>query len=190
MAKLYFRYSTMNSSKTAHALMVAFNYHERGKKALLVKPVTDNREGTDPVISSRIGISMPAVFSTDFAQMTDEQICAYDCIVVDECQFLAPEEIDRFADIADRLNVPVICYGLRTDFQARLFPGSRRLFELADQIEEIKTICWCGRKAIINARIMNGKILTDGPQVLIGGNDSYVALCRKHWRAGDLGPRK
>lgn len=183
MAKLYFRYGAMNSSKTANALMVAYNYAERGQRALLVKPGTDNREGHSPMITSRIGLSLPAVLLEDFNIMTPEELAKYHCVIVDEAQFLNENEVERLTWIVDELKIPVICYGLRTDFLGRLFEGSQALLRLADTIEEIKTVCWCGKKATCNARITTqGKMVTEGPQVLIGGNDRYVAVCRRHYR--------
>jgi len=175
----------MNSSKTANALMVAYNYQERGQKALLVKPDIDTREGELPVIKSRIGISMPAVFLRDFNKMSMEEIKEFNCVIIDEAQFLTAAQVDRLVTIADDLNIPVICYGLRTDFRGELFEGSRQLLTVADTIEEIKTVCWCGKKATFNARISpEGKIIKEGPQVLMGGNERYIALCRKHYNLG------
>lgn len=183
MAKLYFRYGAMNSSKTANALMVAYNYAERGQRALLVKPGTDNRDGHAPFITSRIGLSLPAVLLEDFNEMGAEALSQYHCIIVDEAQFLSENEVERLTWIVDELGIPVICYGLRTDFLGHFFEGSQALLRLADTIEEIKTVCWCGRKATCNARINEeGKMVTEGPQVLIGGNDRYVAVCRRHYR--------
>ena len=182
MAKIYFRYGVMNSSKTANALMVAYNYAERNQKALLVKPPADDREGREPRISSRIGLSMPAVFAGDFALMTDEELAEYDCVILDEAQFFGVEVIERLVHIADDLNIPCICYGLRTDFRGVLFPASLRLMELADTIEEVKTVCWCGKKALYNARLDEaGQMVVEGPQIYIGGNESYTTLCRKHY---------
>ena len=159
MAKIYFRYGVMNSSKTANALMVAYNYAERNQKALLVKP--------------------PA---GDFALMTDEELAEYDCVILDEAQFFGVEVIERLVHIADDLNIPCICYGLRTDFRGVLFPASLRLMELADTIEEVKTVCWCGKKALYNARLDEaGQMVVEGPQIYIGGNESYTTLCRKHY---------
>ena len=182
MAKIYFRYGVMNSSKTANALMVAYNYAERNQKALLVKPPADDREGREPRISSRIGLSMPAVFAGDFALMTDEELAEYDCVILVEAQFFGVEVIERLVHIADDLNLPCICYGLRTDFRGVLFPASLRLMELADTIEEVKTVCWCGKKALYNARLDEaGQMVVEGPQIYIGGNESYTTLCRKHY---------
>lgn len=191
MAKIYFRYGAMNSSKTANALMVAYNYEERGQKALLVKPDTDDREGREAVISSRIGIRMPAVFLSDFNQMGVEVLKDYACVIIDEAQFLSEAEVDRLVIIADDLNIPVICYGLRADFRGQLFEGSRRLLTVADTIEEMKTVCWCGKKATCNARLSeSGEMIADGPQVLLGGNERYTSLCRKHFNLRQPYPPK
>ena len=179
MAKLVFRYGAMGSSKTANALMVRYNYVEKGKKVVLLKPRCEDRDGAK-VIKSRIGLAEPCEFAEDF--LADYSGEHYDCIIVDEAQFLAPEIIDRLSDLVDAHGITVICYGLRTDFQSHLFPGARRLMELADDIEQIKTICWCGKRAQFNARIMDGKMVTEGEQVQLGGNESYTALCRKHYK--------
>lgn len=189
MAKLYFRYGAMGSSKTANALMVRYNYLERGSNALLLKPMLENRDG-EKIIRSRVGMESECGFVEDF---TDEigndwkKAGKYDAIIVDEAQFLTKAQVDWFSDLVDFAGIPVICYGLRTDFQSNLFEGSMRLMEIADKIEEVKTVCWCGRKATNNARIHNGRIIRDGAQVVMGGNESYVALCRKHFKLGQLG---
>ena len=188
MAKLYFRYGVMGSSKSANALMVRYNYEERGQQALMVKPVIDQREG-DAIVSSRIGLTHPCIWFEDFQSMSVEEIQAYQCIIVDEAQFLSRKQVSFLTDVVDDMNVPVICYGLRADFKGDLFPGSEALLAWADDIEEIKTICWCGRKATFNARFdSTGKVLKEGEQVVLGANDQYIGLCRKHWRSGDLGP--
>ena len=188
MAKLYFRYGVMGSSKSANALMVRYNYEERGQQALMVKPALDQREGA-AVVNSRIGLNHPCVWFEDFAAMSGEEICRWQCIIVDEAQFLTREQVAFLTDVVDELNVPVICYGLRADFKGDLFPGSEALLAWADVIEEVKTICWCGRKAIHNARFdSNGVVLKEGAQVVLGANDCYIGLCRRHWKAGDLGP--
>ena len=186
MAKLYFRYGAMGSSKTANAIMVRYNYQERGQKALLVKPRIDTRDG-GPVVGSRSGLQAPCLYMED---LTPEIAQGYDCIIVDEAQFLTKEQVQMLVSIVDDLSIPVITYGLRADFQGNLFEGSHWLLAWADSIEEIKTVCWCGRKATCNARIADGKVVREGEQVVIGGNESYVALCRKHWANGDLGPEK
>lgn len=192
MAKLYFRYGAMGSSKTANALMVNYNYYERGSNPILLKPKLENRDG-DTIIKSRIGLQAECSFVEDFIDqiVTDwEMAKKYDAIIVDEAQFLTTAQVDWLSDLVDFADVPVICYGLRTDFQSHLFTGSMRLMEIADKIEEIKTVCWCGQKAANNARIHNGKIVRDGAQVLMGGNESYVALCRKHFKLGMLSPKE
>lgn len=191
MAKIYFRYGAMNSSKTANALMVAYNYAERGQKALLVKPDTDHREGQEALVSSRIGISLPAVFLSTFDQMGLEELRDYACVIIDEAQFLTEAEVDRLVMIADELDIPVICYGLRADFRGQLFEGSRRLLTVADTIEEMKTVCWCGKKATCNARLSeSGEMIAEGPQVLLGGNERYTSLCRKHFNRRQPYPPK
>lgn len=187
MAKLYYYYGAMNSSKTANALMTHFNYHEVGQKALLCKTEADTRDGAR-VIRSRIGLEMECVLLKELQLMTESQIREYDCIIVDEVQFATKEQIDFLSDIVDFFEVPVVCYGLRADFQNNLFPGSERLIAIADSINEIKTVCWCGRKATCNARYNAKGIVRDGEQVMLGANDEYVALCRKHFKMGMLGP--
>ncbi len=185
MAKLYFYYGAMGSSKTANALMTEYNYSERGQKALLGKTNTDTRNGVYK-IKSRMGLEKDCVLLSDICAMTDEELSSYDAIIVDEIQFATEEQIDFLARIVDRLSVPVLCYGLRTDFQTRLFEGSRRLMELADEIKEVKTVCWCGKKATCNARYNREGIVREGNQVLLGANDEYIALCRKHFMEGRL----
>ena len=187
MAKLYFYYGAMNSSKTANALMTHFNYEEVGQKALLCKTEADTRDGARK-IRSRIGLEMECILLKELELMTEEQIRAYDCIIVDEVQFAAKEQIDFLSDIVDFMEVPVVCYGLRADFQNNLFEGSQRLIAIADTISEVKTVCWCGKKATCNARYNKQGIVRDGEQVFLGANDSYVALCRKHFKLGMLGP--
>ena len=184
MAKLYFKYGAMGSSKSAQALITKYNYEERGMKVWLIKPKTDTRDGQN-ILKSRIGLFAVAdeIALTDsikerFAEHSDCNV-----IIADEAQFLAPEQIDELRDIVDDMNIPVMCFGLRTDFITKLFPGSMRLFEVADSITEIKTICDCGAKATVNARMDdNGKIVTAGDQLCIGGNDRYIAMCHKCWK--------
>ena len=188
MAKLYFRYGVMGSSKSANALMVRYNYEERGQRALMVKPAMDQRE-RESVVNSRIGLNYACVWFEDLQKMSAQDIRAYQCVIVDEAQFLSRAQVDYLTEIVDDMNVPVICYGLRADFSGRLFEGSEALLACADIIEEVKTICWCGKKAICNARFdENGVVLKEGEQVVLGANDCYIGLCRKHWKAGDLGP--
>ncbi len=188
MAKLYFRYGVMGSSKTANALMVRYNYEERGQVALLVKPEIDQRDGAK-FVASRMGLSHPCIYFSELAAMPEETLKQYACVIVDEAQFLSREEVQFLVRVVDDWNVPVICYGLRADFSGRLFPGSQELLATADIIEEVKTICWCGKKATCNARFdKDGNVLREGEQVVLGANDQYIGLCRKHWREGDLGP--
>lgn len=179
MAKLYFKFGAMNSSKTANALMTKFNYEEKGKKVWLIKPAIDNRDGVQ-IIKSRIGLSAEC----DALKTTDSilALCPddIDVIICDECQFLTEDQVDDLRVIATDKDIPVLCFGLRADFLTHLFPGSKRLFELADSIAEIKSICKCGSKAIVNARFDDkGEIQIEGAQVFIGGNESYEGLC---WR--------
>ncbi len=183
MAKLYFKYGAMGSSKTAQALITKYNYEENDMRVWLIKPATDNRDGAS-VIHSRIGLEAEAEAMRPEADLFDlfRQRNA-DVVIVDECQFFPPEQIDQLRRIVDDLNIPVLCFGLRSDFQTKLFPGSRRLFELADSIQEIKTICDCGSKATVNARVdSEGYVITEGAQVVLGGNDCYVAMCHRCWR--------
>ena len=183
MAKLYFRYGAMGSSKTANAIMVEYNYHERGQRVLMLKPRLDNRDG-ERTVRSRSGLETECRFVEELDEI---DVSSYHCVIVDEAQFLTKTQVEKLVDIVDRLNVPVIAYGLRTDFQNNLFEGSQWLLAWADTIEEVKTICWCGKKATCNARIHNGKVVKEGDQILLGGNSQYISLCRKHWAAGDVG---
>ena len=182
MAKLYFKYGAMGSSKTAQALITRFNYEERGMRVWLIKPATDTRDGAD-VIGSRIGLSekcTPIGREDDIYRMFLESHAGDDVIIADECQFFTREQIDQLRLVVNEVEVPVLCFGLRTDFLTNCFPGSLRLFEIADSIAEIKTICTCGSKATVNARIDGrGRIVTSGSQVMLGGNDSYVAMCHR-----------
>lgn len=188
MAKLYFRHGAMGSSKTANALMVEYNYYERGKRALLLKPRLDTRDG-EGVIKSRMGLQKKCSFVEDFVNYTKQQIMEYDCIIVDEAQFCKKSDIAFFVQVVDECNIPVICYGLRTDFQREPFEGSIWLLAWADVIEEIKTVCWCGQGATCNTRFTEtGKVIREGEQVCLGGDDKYIALCRKHYKEGNLGP--
>ncbi len=186
MAKLYFRYGAMGSSKTANALMVEYNYFERGKKALLVKPQMDSRDGVH-ILRSRIGLEKEGILLEQLLSMSEEELRGYDCIIVDEAQFATKKQVEFLVHIVDELEIPVICYGLRTDFKREFFEGSLWLMAWADQIEEIKTVCWCGRAATCNARIgADGKMIRSGEQIMMGGNDRYTSLCRKHHREGKL----
>ena len=184
MAKLYFKYGAMGSSKTANALITKFNYEERGMRVWLIKPALDDRDGVN-TIRSRIGLEAQAWAVSQSVDLYAEfeQNQSYHVIIADECQFFTAPQIDQLRRIVDEFEIPVLCFGLRTDFLTHLFEGSRRLFEVADSISEIKTICSCGKKAIVNARIdKDGKVVTEGGQVLIGGNDSYVAMCHSCWK--------
>ena len=180
MAKLYFKYGVMGSSKTAQALITKFNYEERGMKVWLIKPQTDSRDGEN-MVRSRIGLEAPAYVlpcTEDVYESYKKLSEAVDVIIVDECQFISEAQVDQLALIVIEYNIPVLCFGLRTDFRTKMFPGSKRLLEIADSITEIKTICACGRKATVNVRMDgNGKIITEGEQILIGGNDTYTPMC-------------
>ncbi len=184
MAKLYFRYGAMGSSKTANAIMVEYNYTERGQRVLMVKPQLDNRDGARTVLS-RCGLSTECVFMEELPGL---DLAGIACVIVDEAQFLTKAQVEYLVHVVDDLNIPVIAYGLRADFQGNFFEGSQWLMAWADTIEEIKTICWCGRKATCNARVMNGRVVKEGDQILLGGNSQYVSLCRRHWQRGELGP--
>ena len=184
MAKLYFKYGAMGSSKSAQALITRFNYEELGMKVWLIKPSVDTRDGAD-IIKSRIGLEAHAAIITPEQDITEEYRRAgqYDVIIADEAQFFTPAQIDQLRDLVDEEDMPVLCFGLRTDFLTHFFPGAQRLMELADSITEIKTVCACGKKATVNARIdENGNIVTQGSQVFLGGNDSYIAMCHKCWK--------
>lgn len=192
MAKLYFKYGAMGSSKSAQALITKFNYEERGMQVWLIKPSVDDRDGAD-IIQSRIGLNQQAqvirpgddielIFHQKIEAAKEEGAAKLDVIISDESQFFTIEQIDQLRRIVDLDDIPVLCFGLRTDFQTKLFPGSLRLFELADSITEIKTICECGKKATVNARIVGGKVVTDGEQVFLGGNESYIAMCHSCWK--------
>ena len=188
MAQLYFKYGAMGSSKTANALMARFNYEERGQETLLVKPQLDQRDG-DHMVRSRIGLTHPCVYFHEMQAMGEEALKKYACVIVDEAQFLTREEVLFLVHLVDACNIPVMCYGLRTDFKGELFEGSYALLVMADKIEEVKTICWCGKKATFNARFdQQGRVLKEGAQVVLGANDKYIGLCRRHWMANDLGP--
>lgn len=184
MAKLYFKYGAMGSSKSAQALITQFNYEELGMSVWLIKPSIDTRDGAD-IIRSRIGLARRARVITPEQDIIEEYRKAgtHDVIIADEAQFFTPEQIDQLRYLVDADDLPVLCFGLRTDFLTHFFPGARRLMELADSITEIKTVCACGRKATVNARIdETGRIITQGSQVFLGGNDSYMAMCHKCWK--------
>lgn len=182
---VYFRYGAMGSSKTANALMVRHNYIDKGMKPLMLKPRCENRDG-DAVIKSRVGLSAECGFADDWAsgKIPAIRMRGYSAVIVDESQFLTAQQVDKLVEIVDRYEIPIMFYGLRTDFQGHLFEGSRRLLEIADVIEEIPTVCWCGRKAQFNARIVGSKIAKDGDQIVLGGDEMYVSLCRKHFLNG------
>ena len=187
MAKLYFKYGAMGSSKTAQALITKYNYEENDMKVWLLKPSADTRDGA-ATLRSRIGLEaqvdiLPPTGDA-YVRFQENHAGNCDAVIVDECQFLTPDQIDQLRAVVNDYNVPVMCFGLRTDFQTRLFPGSRRLMELADCIEEIKTMCDCGAKATVNARINDGYIVTEGAQVVLGGNDSYIAMCHRCYVRG------
>ena len=185
MAKLYFKYGAMGSSKTAQALITKFNYEERNMRVWLIKPALDDRDGKT-VLRSRIGLEAECdviapgdnIFELFKASHTDCNV-----IIADECQFFTRANIDQLRQIVDECCVPVMCFGLRADFLCNLFTGSERLFAIADSIAEIKTICSCGAKATVNARFDDsGHIVTEGDQVMLGGNDRYIAMCHKCWK--------
>lgn len=184
MAKLYFRYGAMGSSKTANAIMVRYNYLERGGRVLMLKPRLDTRDG-ERMVRSRSGLSAPCAYVEELEGM---DVRGYDCVIVDEAQFLTRAQVLKLVEIVDEADVPVICYGLRADFRGELFEGSACLLAWADTIEEIKTVCWCGKKATCNARVQDGRVVKEGEQIMLGGNEAYVSLCRRHWKAGQLGP--
>ena len=182
MAKLYFKYGAMGSSKTAQALITKFNYEERGMKVWLIKPATDSRDGAD-IVKSRIGLSAkcsPISAKDNIYDIFINEHRDCDVIITDECQFFTTKQIDELRMIVNEIDIPVLCFGLRTDFLTNMFPASKRLFEISDSISEIKTICECGKKATVNARLDDkGKIITKGDQVCLGGNDRYIAMCHK-----------
>ena len=187
MAKLYFKYGAMGSSKTAQALITKYNYEENDMKVWLIKPSADTRDGA-AILRSRIGLEAyvdvmtPNIDIYEFFRENKAGSC--NVVIVDECQFMTKKQIDQLRAIVDDFNVPVLCFGLRTDFQTNLFPGSMRLMELADAIEEIKTMCDCGSKATVNARVNDGYIVTEGAQVVLGGNDCYIAMCHRCYIQG------
>ena len=185
MAKLYFNYSTMNAGKTTVLLQAAHNYLERGMNPFLLTANADTRSGIG-TIKSRIGLKKSA---QTFSQSVDllnkvkevNSKKSISCVFVDEAQFLTEEQVWQLAKVVDDIEIPVLCFGLRVDFQGNLFPGSKCLLSIADELKEVKTICHCGKKATMVIRQLNGKTVIDGDQVQIGGNESYTSLCRKHW---------
>jgi len=184
----------MNAGKSTILLQSSYNYHERGMRTLLMKPAVDNRDGTTDQITSRIGLSADADVITPDQDLGVHITKVHaqtplDCILIDEAQFLTKDQVWQLAHLADDLRVPIMCYGLRTDFKGELFPGSAALLAIADNIKEIKTLCWCGAKATMTLRVSRtGKAVTRGAQVEIGGNDRYITLCRKHWVAKETRP--
>ena len=195
MGKLYFRYGSMGCSKTANALMVAFNYEEKGLLPLVLKPKMENRDG-EKIIKSRIGLERECEYVEDFIfykeSDTFDKVAKYDCIIVDEVQFCTVAQVEMFAKIVKSLNIPVICYGLLTDFLLNKFPASERLWELVNETEreKLRTVCWCGEGAECNTRLdENGNVVRSGSQIMLGGNESYTSLCMKHYYLGDIGPK-
>lgn len=192
MAQLYYRYSTMNAGKSIELIKVAYNYEERGQRVMTLLPAIDDRYGVG-VITSRIGIQREAMLVKDDTNilelfLAEKEKGEIDCVLIDECQFLRKHHVEELIEIVDTFNVPVMAYGLKNDFRNQLFEGSYYMLIYADKIEEIKTICWCGRKATMVARVVDGKIVKQGEQIVIGGNDMYVSLRRKHYNDGRLGP--
>tara|TARA_B100000745_G_scaffold291264_1_gene230857 strand:+ start:2435 stop:3001 length:567 start_codon:yes stop_codon:yes gene_type:complete len=184
MSKLYFSYSAMNAGKSTALLQVAHNYEERGMNVYLLTAKMDTRDGQG-FISSRIGIKHECDTYDEKDNLFEKirEQSPISCVLIDEAHWLSPKHIDELAHVADELHIPVMCYGLRTDFKGNLFPGSERLLALADTLREIRTICHCGKKATMVLRLgENGKVLQDGPQNQVGGNESYVSVCRKHWK--------
>lgn len=185
MAKLYFHYSSMNAGKTTQLLQVAHNYSERGLDTLLLKPAFDNRDGVD-VISSRIGISKPCVLfepTDNLFELIKSQYSDVSCVLIDESQFLSKDQVWQLSDVADKLHIPVMTYGLRVDFRSQFFPGSAELMAIADVLREIRTIDESGKNATMVVRLdQDGQVIKDGPQNVIGGNESYRAVSRKEWK--------
>ena len=194
MAQLYYRYSTMNAGKSIELIKVAYNYEERGKNVLTLIPSVDDRYGVG-LITSRIGVQREALVVKDDTNileiyLRENEKRKIDCVLIDECQFLKKHHVQELVEIVDSCNVPVLAYGLKNDFRNELFEGSYYMLIYADKIEEIKTICWCGRKATMVARVVEGQFVKQGEQVVIGGNDMYVSLCRKHYNDGRLSEKK
>jgi thymidine kinase len=195
MAQLYFRYSTMGAGKSVEVQKVAFNYEERGQNPLIFTSALDNRFAEEGTVASRIGLKRKAIAVNEEMNIYDvvkeyNELFRVDAVLIDECQFLKKHHVIELTNIVDELDIPVLCYGLKTDFRNEIFEGSYHLLAQADKIEEIKTICWCGKKAITNARLVDGKVIYDGEQILIGGNESYTSLCRKHYKEGIAKPVK
>ena len=185
--KMYFYYGAMGSSKTANALMTRFSWEDKGKKVALLKPSIDNRDGVD-IVKSRAGLMAQAILiypDSKIRDVLDAPAEEYDNLIVDEAQFLTKEQVDELRDIVDN-GTFVMCYGLKADFMGNLFEGSKRILELADSLREIVTMCPCGKKAIMNARYSGNKILSEGEQVVVGGNESYIALCHRCYKKGTI----
>lgn len=183
--KMYFYYGVMGSSKTANALMNRFSWEEKGKKVALLKPSIDNRDGVD-IVKSRAGLMAQAILvypNSTIQEVLPNPVEEYDNLIVDEAQFLSKAQVDELREIADN-GTFVMCYGLKADFMGNLFEGSKRILELADSLREIVTMCPCGKKAIMNARYSGNKILYEGEQVVVGGNESYIALCHRCYKKG------
>ena len=194
MAQLYYRYSTMNAGKSLELIKVAYNYEERGKKVLVLTPSVDDRYGKG-VVTSRVGATREAIGvdeDTNLLQlfMQENTKGKIDCVLIDECQFLKKHQVQELVEIVDSYETPVMAYGLKNDFKNELFEGSYYMLVYADKIEEIKTICWCGRKATMVARVVDGEFVKEGEQIVVGGNDMYVSLCRKHYNDGRLSEKK
>lgn len=192
MAQLYYRYSTMNAGKSIELIKVAYNYEERGLKVMTLVPSVDDRYGKG-VITSRIGLQRDAIIINDDSNILnmfieENSFGEVDCVLIDECQFLKKHHVEELIEIVDTFNTPVLAYGLKNDFRNELFEGSYYMLVYADKIEEIKTICWCGRKATMVARVIDGKIVKQGEQIMVGGNDMYISLCRKHYNDGRISP--
>ena len=190
MAKVYFYYGAMNAGKSTILLQAAYNYEERGMRTLLLKPSIDDRCDDANAISSRIGIKGKADNFCNEKNLEDyiraqHAQAPLNCVFVDEAQFLTRNQVWQIARVADSTSIPIMCYGLRTDFKGELFTGSAALLAIADSVKEIKTLCWCGRKATMTLRIASdGRPDPDGTQIEIGGNERYISLCRKHWAKG------
>lgn len=192
MAQLYYKYSTMNAGKSIELIKVAYNYEEKGKRVLVLTPKVDDRYG-EGVITSRVGLQRSAVAIAEETNILEifireNEKHKIDCVLIDECQFLKKHHVQELVEIVDSLEVPVMGYGLKNDFRNELFEGSYYMLVYADKIEEIKTICWCGRKATMVARLVDGKFVKEGEQIVVGGNDMYVSLCRKHYNDGRVKP--
>lgn len=190
MAKLYFKYGSMGSGKSWDLLRSSFNYTERGQNVLLLSSSIDNRYGNN-IIKSRTGLEMPCISIAEDTNILDLFIAEnnkekINCVFVDEVQFMKKHHIIEMSDIVDTYDIPVICYGLRSDYKMEMFEGSSYLMAICDEIQEIKSVCWCGKNANINVRINDGNIVYEGEQIMIGGNESYISLCRKHYKNNQL----